>query len=89
MAKQTTPEAIPENMKEKNAAHSFRVSIRDRDQFYKIVNWLNSNVGKGQDQWTMEGRVLKSLKAGKPVNPKVYIFKEDFDESAALYLSLI
>lgn len=89
MTKQTTPENKPVNLKEQNAAHTFCVNIRDRDHFYRIVNWLNSNVGKGKGMWTMEGRVLKTLKQGKTVSPKVYIFRQDFDPQSALYLSLI
>lgn len=88
MIKQATKEA-PVNLKEQNAAHTFRVTIRDREHFYKIVNWLNTNVGKGESMWTMEGRVLKTLKQGKTVSPKIYIFKKDFDESSSLYLSLL
>ena len=79
----------PVNLKEQNAVHSFRVTIRDREHFYKIVKWLNDNVGKGADKWTMEGRVLKRLKNGSTVSPNVYIFRQDFDASAILYLSLI
>jgi hypothetical protein len=89
MTKQKSPKATPVNLKEQNASHTFRITIRDRDHFYKIVNWLNANVGKGEDKWTMEGRVLKSLKQGKTVSPKVYIFREEFEESASLYLSLL
>lgn len=89
MPEQSTTKAPPVNLKEQNASHTFRVTIRDRDHFYKIVNWLNSNVGKGEDKWTMEGRVLKSLKAGNPVSPKIYIFNPDLDGQAALYLSLL
>ena len=89
MIKQSTPKEQPVNLKEQNAAHTFRVTIRDRDHFYKIVNWLNTNVGKGEDKWTMEGRVLRNLKAGKTVTPKVYIFKEDFDTASSLYLNLL
>ena len=89
MTKQTTTKAQPLNLKEQNAAHNFRVTIRDRDHFYKLVNWLNTNVGKGADKWTMEGRVLKTLKQGKTVSPKIYIFKTDFDPSSSLYLSLL
>jgi hypothetical protein len=81
--------AAPVNNKELNAAHIFKLTIRDRDHFYKIVNWLNSNLGKGEEYWTMEGRVLKTLKQGKPATPRVYIFKQEFDESASLYLSLL
>lgn len=89
MTKQTTPKAQPVNLKEQNAAHTFRVTIRDRDHFYKLIKWLNENVGQGEDKWTMEGRVLKTLKQGKSVNPKVYIFKQDFDPASSLYLSLL
>ena len=88
MNKQKTPKE-PVNLKEQNAAHSFRVTIRDRDHFYRLVGWLNTNVGKGQDKWTMEGRVLKTLKMGKTVSPKIYIFRQDFDLAASLYLSLL
>lgn len=87
MSKQET-KALPVNLKEQNAAHTFRVVIRDREHFYKLVKWLNENVGKGADKWTMEGRVLKRLKGGT-VNPNIYIFRQDFDPASALYLSLI
>ena len=91
MNKQTKSDttAAPVNLKEQNAAHTFRVTIRDRDHFYKLVNWLNTNVGKGKDKWTMEGRALKTIKAGKTVSPKIYIFREDFDPASSLYLSLL
>lgn len=79
----------PVNLKAQNAIHSFRVTVRDRDHFYKLVNWLNGNVGKGTKNWTMEGRVLKTLKAGKSASPMIYIFKEGFDKEATLYLSLL
>ena len=88
MTNQTSKD-IPTNLKEQNAAHIFRIVIRDREHFYRLVKWLNDNVGKGEDKWTMEGRVLKTIKQGKTVNPKIYIFKPDFDTSSALYLSLI
>ena len=87
MSKQDT-KTLPVNLKEQNAAHTFRLVVRDREHFYKLVNWLNENVGKGADKWTMEGRVLKRLKAGT-VSPTVYIFRQDFDPASALYLSLI
>lgn len=88
MDKQQTSKE-PVNLKEQNAAHIFRVTIRDREHFYKLVNWLNVHVGKGEDKWTMEGRVLKTIKLGKTVSPKIYVFKEDFDPASSLYLSLL
>ena len=89
MNKQKTPKEAPVNLKEKNAAHTFKVTIRDKEHFYKLVNWLNTNVGKGEENWTMEGRVLKSLKGGKTVSPKVYIMRQDFDPASSLYLTLL
>lgn len=89
MSKKKTKNEELVNLKEKNAIHTFRVIIRDREHFYRLVNWLNQNVGKGEDQWTMEGRVLKTLKTGKTVSPNIYIYKEEFDQSSALYLSLL
>lgn len=89
MTKQATPKVTPVNLKEQNAIHTFRVTIRDTAHFYRIVDWLNKNVGKGEDKWTMEGRILKILKQGKTVSPKVYIFKPDFDVEASVYLSLL
>jgi hypothetical protein len=89
MTKQTDPKATPVNLKEQNASHTFRVSIRDREHFYKLIEWLNTNVGKGTTKWTMEGRPLKTLKTGKSVNTKIYIFLPEFDESSSLYLSLL
>ena len=77
------------NLKQQNALHTFRITIRDREHFYKIVNWLNVNVGKGEENWTLEGRVLRALKQGKSIDRNVYIFKEDFDTASSLYLSLI
>ena len=88
MTKLKTPVEM-QNIKELNACHIFRITIRDRQQFYKIVNWLNENVGRGEDNWTMDGRVLRTLKSGKLASPKIYIFREDFDTTSSLYLSLL
>lgn len=84
-----TEKLVPINLKEENSKFSFRVTIRDREHFYKIVNWLNLNVGRGTNNWTMEGRVLRAIKQGKQISPKIYIFKDNFDESSTLYLSLL
>jgi hypothetical protein len=84
MSKQPFP-----NLKKQNARHSFRITIRDRTHFYKIVNWLNENVGKGTSNWTMEGRVLKGLRSGKKVSPEIYIYSENFNPDSSLYLTLL
>ena len=91
MTKQITTKSAPINKKEQNATHIFRVTIRDTDHFYKIVSWLNTNVGKGTQYWTMEGHVLKVLRRnnGKTISPKIYIFRQDFDPESSLYLNLL
>jgi hypothetical protein len=77
------------NLKRQNALQTFRIKIRDRTHFYKIVNWLNDNIGKGPNLWTMEGHPLKRIKEGVPVNPEIYLFKETVDSESILFLSLI
>lgn len=41
-------------------AHEFEFVFTNREQFYAVVNTLNKECGKGN--WTIRGRVLKSLK---------------------------
>lgn len=77
------------NRREQTATHTFSVTMRDRDHFYKVVSWLNKNVGKGSQYWTMGGSILRHIKAGRTVTTTVYIFTEDFPEDSALYLSLL
>jgi len=89
VVKEKVEKEPPLNLKEKNAIHTFRVNIRDREHFYKITDWLNKNVGRGNENWTMEGRVLKALKDGRSPNPKIYIFRQDFDPTSSLYLTLL
>lgn len=88
MSKQEITKVMPINLKAQNSAYTFRLVIRDLEHFYKLVTWLNENVGKGSDKWTMEGKVLKRLKLGT-VSPNIYIFRQDFDPASILYLSLI
>lgn len=90
MTTTTTPKGHAQaNLKELNAVHKGQLIIRDREHFYKIVKWLNDNVGKGEDKWTMGGRVLKSLKAGNTVNTFVYIFVADEHPSPLVYLACL
>jgi hypothetical protein len=89
MTKPSTAKTAPINLKAQNASHIFEVTIRDKDHFYKVVNWLNANVGKGSDKWTMEGRVLKLLRSGNPITRKIYIFQQGFDTESSLYLNLL
>lgn len=80
------------NLKEQNATHTFTINFRDTEHFYKVVNWLNANVGKGKDKWTIEGRVKRLLsgnRTGSVVSKKVYIFTSDFDPQSSLYLNLL
>lgn len=39
--------------------------IRDREHFYKVVNWCNKNIGKGKQYWTVGGRVLRFVDPSK------------------------
>jgi hypothetical protein len=65
------------------------ISFRDRDHFYKVVKWLNTNVGHGKDNWTIDGRVLRLLKRHTIVNRAVIIRNMSFQKDDALYLSLL
>ncbi len=49
-----------DEMKYEGETHSFMFDFHSREQFYKIVHMLNGECGKGN--WTIKGRVLKSLK---------------------------
>jgi len=78
----------PFNPKEIGAKVVFKVLIRDRTHFYKIVHWLNDNVGEGSENWRMEGRPLRNLIEG-PITRHVYIYVDGFDSSCSMYLNLI
>lgn len=47
-------------MKYEGETHTFMFNFHSRQQFYDIVHILNRECGKGN--WTIKGRVLKSLK---------------------------
>ena len=76
-------------MTEKELACSFSVTFRDKAHFDRVVKWLNNNVGPGKDNWTLEGKVLTHLRKRKQISRKVKIFNKEFDETSAVYLSLI
>lgn len=65
------------------------IAFRDRDHFYKVVKWLNTNVGHGKDNWTIDGRILRLLKRSQVVNRAVIIRSPSFQKDDALYLSLL
>lgn len=88
MTEQTTSDKVVNN-KEQNAAFIFKVLVRDRAHFYKLVAWLNENVGRGRDKWTMHKRVLMCLKRGDVVSTHIYIFRPDFDINSAVWLNLL
>ena len=67
----------------------FSITFRDTDHFNQIVKWLNSNVGHGKVNWTMNGRVLKHLKKGSPISRQVVIHNKEFDVESSLFLTLI
>lgn len=64
--------------------HSFDVKFRDVEHFNKVVRWMLSNVGKARSDWTIAGRVKRSLDRGRaPVVRKVIVFSEDFERNKA------
>lgn len=87
--KAPAPKVQPVNLKEQNARHTFSLTFRDTEHFYRVVNWLNQAVGKGTEKWTCQGHILRHLKTGKPHTSKVYVFVEDFDPASSVYLSLV
>ena len=71
---------------------SMKISFRDKEHFYKIVHWLNGNVGKGKNNWTIHGKVLKHLRhsGSKVIARNVIIHKDGIDlDETQLYLTLI
>lgn len=73
----------------KRPTTEFKIEFRDRIHFYKVIKWLNMNVGHGAKCWTMHGRVLKYLREGDSRLVTVIVFEEGFAEENALFLSLI
>lgn len=65
------------------------VDFRDKEHFYKVINWLLDNAGIVKKDWTIEGRVLKRLKRRGPTRALVKIFNKQFDESSLLFLQLL
>ncbi len=70
------------------AVCSVDVTIKSIDNFYEIVKWLNSHIGQGKNQWTMEGRIRKKLERGDVVNTRIHIFRPDFDVDDVLVFIL-
>ena len=77
-----------ENLKEKNAVSKIPLIFRSKDHFYKIVNYLNVEVGKGEQFWTMAGRPLRRLKSFGKAETTLYIYVECSPE-LGVYLSLL
>jgi len=77
------------NIEEKTIVATIPVTFRDKDHFYKVIRWLNANVGSGTRNWTFSGRVLNQLKRGETVTRDVYVYNVDFDVECTVYLALI
>jgi hypothetical protein len=76
-------------IKENTDLLKVNISFRDTAHFYKVVKWLNTNVGHGKEHWTIDGRVLRLLKRSGNVNRAVIIRSTAFNPDDALYLSLL
>lgn len=61
-------------MKYEGETHSFMFDFVSREQFYSIVHLLNQECGKGN--WTIKGRVLKSLKRSEKYQSFYSSYKE-------------
>lgn len=77
------------NVKAKRSLHTFNITVRDKAHFDKLIIWLNQNVGRGANSWSMEGRILKTLKRGKPITTQIYIFNPEIEKDVALFLTLL
>lgn len=71
------------------ASHSSDITISGLSQFYRIVNWLNKNVGQGSKYWTMNGRPMRQIKRNGVVTVTIYVFDQSFDPSNFILLNLI
>lgn len=80
---------LPVNLKEINATFTFSIVFRDMEHFKRVISYLNSNVGRGKNLWTTDGRIQRFLRRGLSIKRNIYIFKKDFDESIAVYISLL
>lgn len=56
-----------------HAVMSYGLQFTSLESFYELVRWLNENVGYGRDNWTMDGKVVKHLRKGRPVRVTLYI----------------
>jgi hypothetical protein len=74
---------------EELALYSFTLTIRDRTHFYKITEWMNSNIGISEKNWAMAGRPLKQIKKGLSPTIRVYIMNNKADENDLSYLKLL
>jgi len=66
------------------ARNTVSVTFRDRSQFYRIIKWLNSNIGHGKDNWSMTSGILKKITRGTTVNATISIYNERYDSEAFL-----
>jgi hypothetical protein len=77
------------NIKSINANFKFNVLLRDVEHFNKIILYLNEHVGRGVNNWTIGGRVLRILRRGVSVERTFYIFNQEVDESLAVFIKLL
>lgn len=68
---------------------SCTLTIRDRMHFKKVINWLNSNIGKGKEHWTCTGKVLRKLRYGKPVTTQFHFANEEASKQVASFVALL
>lgn len=65
------------------------LTIRDKAHFKKVVNWLNTNIGKGKEHWTASGKILKKLRYGKSVSTTFFFANEEDSRQVASFVALL
>ena len=69
-------DTFPIGSNSERAVHSFGMLFQSTSQFYKVVNFLNKNVGYGRENWTTSDQPKKKIKRDGNANVRIYIFKE-------------
>jgi hypothetical protein len=74
---------------QKENGFSITLTIRDKDHFKKVINWLNDNIGKGREHWTCTGKVLRKLQYGRSVTTKFHFVDEGASKQVASFVALL
>ena len=65
----------------------FKITIENRDHFYRIVKFLNATCGPGKKNWTMTGRILQRV-LHRAAEVDLHIFNSDVNAEDILFMVL-